>query len=95
MCYIQYCFFPLGGGVDDVVGEVVINQTSYEGYQFDVHCIQCQTSTDILEKGTFICGPLPFKWMDVFQYWLDCFSSRVLAFIQNINFLSSVVFVYW
>ena len=44
MCYIQYCFFPSGGSV----GEVVINQTNYEGCQFDVHCIQCQTSIDIL-----------------------------------------------
>ena len=46
-------------------------------------------------KGTFICGPLLFKWMDVFQSWLDCFSIGVQAFIQNINFLSSLVFVYW
>ena len=46
-------------------------------------------------KGTFICGPLLFKWMDVFQSWLDCFSIGEWAFIQNINFLSSVVFVYW
>ena len=46
-------------------------------------------------KGTFICGPLLSKWMGVFQSWLDCFSIGVLAFIQNINFLSSVVFVYW
>ena len=29
------------------VGEVVINQTNYQGCQFDVHFIQCQTSTDI------------------------------------------------
>ena len=41
-------------------------------------------------EGTFICGPLLFKWMDVFQSWLDCFSIGVRAFIQNINFLSSV-----
>ena len=33
--------------------------------------------------------------MGVFQSWLDCFSVGVWAFIQNINFLSSVVFVYW
>ena len=46
-------------------------------------------------KGTFICGPLLFKWMGVFQSWLDCFSIGVWAFIPNINFLSSVVFVYW
>ena len=46
-------------------------------------------------KGTFICGPLLSKWMGVFQSWLDCFSIGVLAFIQNINFLSSVVFAYW
>ena len=46
-------------------------------------------------KGPFICGPLLFKWMDVFQSWLDCFSIGVWAFIQNINFKSSVVFVYW
>ena len=46
-------------------------------------------------KGTLICGPLRFKWMDVFQSWLDCFSNGVWAFIQNINFLSSIVIVYW
>ena len=44
-------------------------------------------------KGTFTCGPLIFKWIGVFQSWLDCFSIGVLAFIQNINFLSSVVFI--
>ena len=44
-------------------------------------------------KGTFIYGPLLFKWMDVFQSWLDCFSIGVLAFTQNINFLPLVVFV--
>ena len=42
-------------------------------------------------KGTFICGPLLSKWMGVFQSWLDCFSIGVWVFIQNINFLSSVV----
>ena len=46
-------------------------------------------------KGTFICGPLLSKWMGVFQSWLDCFSIGVRTFIQNIKFLSSVVFVYW
>ena len=46
-------------------------------------------------KGTFMFGPLLSKWMGVFQSWLDCFSIGVLAFIQNINFLSSVVFAYW
>ena len=46
-------------------------------------------------KETFICGPLLLKWMSVFQSWLDCFSSGVSAFIQNKNFLSSVVFAYW
>ena len=46
-------------------------------------------------KGTFICGTLLSKWMGVFQSWLDCFSIGVGPFIQNINFLSSVVFVYW
>ena len=46
-------------------------------------------------KGTFICGPLLFKWMGVFQSWLDCFSIGVSAFIQNIKLLSSVVFLYW
>ena len=30
------------------VDEVVVNWTSYQGCQFDVHFIQCQTSTDIL-----------------------------------------------
>ena len=45
-------------------------------------------------KGTFICGPLLFKWINVFQSWLDCFSIGVWAFMQNINFLSSVVLVY-
>ena len=33
--------------------------------------------------------------MSVFQSWLDCFSIGVSAFIQNINFLSSVVLIYW
>ena len=33
--------------------------------------------------------------MGVFQSSLDCFPIEVWAFIQNINFLSSVVFVYW
>ena len=46
-------------------------------------------------KGTFICGPLLSKWMGVFQSWLDYFSIEVSAFVQNINFLSSVVFLYW
>ena len=46
-------------------------------------------------KGNFICWPLLFKWMAVFQSWLDYFSIEVWAFIQNINFLSSVFFVYW
>ena len=48
MCYIQYCFFLSGGGVDDVFSEVVVNETNYQGCQFDVHFIQSQTSTDIL-----------------------------------------------
>ena len=46
-------------------------------------------------KITFICGPLFFKWMGLFQSWLDCLSIGVFAFMQNINFSSSVVFVYW
>ena len=25
-----------------------LNQTNYQGCQFDVHCIPCQTSTEIL-----------------------------------------------
>ena len=29
------------------IGEVVVNQTNYQGCQFDVHFIQHQTSTDI------------------------------------------------
>ena len=45
-------------------------------------------------KGTFICGPLLSKWIGVFQLWLDCFSIGVRGFIRNINFLSSVVFIY-
>ena len=35
------------------------------------------------------------KWMVVFQSWLDCFSIGVRAFLQNINYLSPVVFIYW
>ena len=31
MCYIQYCFFLSGGGVDDVFSEVVVNETNYQG----------------------------------------------------------------
>ena len=46
-------------------------------------------------KGTFVCGPLLSKWMGVFHSWLHYFSTGVWSFIQNINFLSSVVFVYW
>ena len=38
-------------------------------------------------KGTFICGPLFFKWLRVFQSCFDCFSIGVWALIQNINFL--------
>ena len=44
-------------------------------------------------KGAFIYGPLFFKWMGVFQSWLDSFSIGVWVFIQN-NFSSSVVFLY-
>ena len=46
-------------------------------------------------KGIFMCRPLLFKWMDVFQSWSDCFSIGEWVFIEKINFLSSVVFVYW
>ena len=46
-------------------------------------------------KGTFIFGSLLSKWMGVFKSWLDCFSIGEWAFIQNINFLFSVVLVYW
>ena len=45
-------------------------------------------------KETFMYGSLLFKWMGVFQSWLDYFSIGVSAFIQNIIFLSSVVFAY-
>ena len=45
-------------------------------------------------KLDFICEPFFCKWMGVFQSWLDCFSIGVLTFIQNINFSSSVIFVY-
>ena len=45
-------------------------------------------------KGNFICGPLFFKWTGVFQSWLDSFPIGVWAFIQNINFSSSVVSIY-
>ena len=31
-----------------LVGEVFVNRTNYQGCQFDVHFIQCHTSTDIL-----------------------------------------------
>ena len=39
-------------------------------------------------KGTFICGPLFFKWMGISQSSLDCFSIGAWAFIHysNINF---------
>ena len=33
-------------------------------------------------KGTFTCGPLFFKWMSVFQSWLDCFSIGACAFVN-------------
>ena len=39
-------FFTSGGVVRDV-GEVFVNQTNYQGCQFDLHFIQCRTSTDI------------------------------------------------
>ena len=134
MCYIQYCFFAFWWRCWWHVGEVVINQTNYQECQFDVHCIHCQTSTDILGivnefaqyvqnyfqyvykpfnsqlvikksvedhdkkpkyQRNFYVWTVTFKWISVFQSWLDCFSIGVLAFIQNINFLSSVVFAYW
>ena len=44
-------------------------------------------------KGTFICEPLFFKCMGVFQSWLDSFSIGVWAFIQNRNFSFSVAFL--
>ena len=44
------------------------------------------------DQKNFICGPLFFKWMGVFQSSLDFFSIGV--FIQNINFLSSAVLVF-
>ena len=39
-------------------------------------------------QGTFICGPLFFKWMGIFQSWLDCFQLEYehLFIIQNIKF---------
>ena len=43
-------------------------------------------SRTISNMYTFICGPLLFKWMGLFQSWLDCFSIGVWKFIQNINF---------
>ena len=42
-------------------------------------------------KETFICGTLFFKWMGLFQSWLDSFSIGVWTFIRNRNFLTSVV----
>ena len=47
-------------------------------------------------KRTLICGLLFFKWMGagVFWSWLDCFSVEVGRSIENINFSSSVVFLY-
>ena len=47
------------------------------------------------DQRNFYMLTITFKWMDVFQSWLDCFSIGLWPFIQNINFLSSVVFVYW
>ena len=41
-------FFTSGGVCWWRIGEVVVNQTNYQGCQFDVHLIQCRTSTDIL-----------------------------------------------
>ena len=35
-----------------------------------------------------------FKWLGVFQSWLDCFSIGVWVIIRNIHFSSSVVFIY-
>ena len=34
--------------VEVCVGDVVVNRTYYQGFQFDEHFIQCQISTDIL-----------------------------------------------
>ena len=42
--YTVLLHFPSDGGVH----EVIIDQKNYQGCQFDVHCIQCQKSTDIL-----------------------------------------------
>ena len=41
--------FPINGTCWWRVGEIVVNRTSYQGYQFDLHFIQCQSSTDILD----------------------------------------------
>ena len=125
MYYIQHCFFfHFRWRCWWRVGEVVVNQTNYQGYQFDVDFIKCQTCTEIWEswlnlsnmfktisniytypfnpqlkkkklkvmirnqkiKGTIICGPLFFKWMEVFESWLDCLSIGVWGFVKNINF---------
>ena len=134
MYYIQYCFFPSGGGVDDMFMKLslikqIIQDVNLMCIPFSVKHPQIfwelwmslynmsSTISNIYtypfnpqlmiktqveshdqkpkDQGTFICGPLLSKLMDVFHSWLDCFSIEVWTFIQNINFLSSVVFVYW
>ena len=41
-------------------------------------------------KGTFMCRPSVFKWMGVFQSWLDCFSIGYtdIHFLQFLNALN-------
>ena len=41
-------FFPSGGGVHDVSVRLSLIKKNYQWCQFDVHCIQYQTSTHIL-----------------------------------------------
>ena len=47
-CAIYSIAFSFTCGCWQRVGEVFINQTNYQGCQFDLHCIQGETYTDIL-----------------------------------------------
>ena len=49
MCYIQYCFFPSRGGADYVLVGLSLIKQIIKDVNLILHCIQCQTATDILE----------------------------------------------
>ena len=50
-CAIYSTVFSFRWGCWWRVGEDFVNRTNYQGCQFDMHFIQCQTSTDILQNS--------------------------------------------